>query len=58
MLALVPAQSSAIDTSIEVVADIMPRDVQIVLRVLPVDRPVPDESALGGLELWVSVPQC
>jgi hypothetical protein len=44
---------------IAVVADVMPGDVQLVLRLCPGDRSLweRDDEPVGGLELWISFPR-
>jgi hypothetical protein len=51
--------SSRGDARIAVVADVMPSDVQLVLRLWAGD-PSPweqDDAQIGGLELWISFPR-
>lgn len=60
MLALAAVHVSvASDGRISVTADVMPDDVEIVLRVVSNGKPTRDdrERPYGGLELWISVPQ-
>lgn len=51
-----PARAGA---RIAVIADVMPRDVQLLLRVCPGEWSLWDEGTvpIGGLELWISFPR-
>jgi hypothetical protein len=44
------------DARIAVTADVMPGDVQLVLRLCPGNQ-VTDDACVGGFELWVSFPR-
>lgn len=44
------------DARIAVIADVMPGDVQLVLRLCPVNQATGD-ACLGGFELWISFPR-
>jgi hypothetical protein len=48
--------SSRADARIAVVADVMPADVQLVLRLCRGDESM-QEQPVGGLELWISFPR-
>jgi hypothetical protein len=47
------------DARIAVIADVMPGDVQLVLRLCPGSESLREEGneAVGGLELWISFPR-
>jgi hypothetical protein len=50
--------SSRTDSRIAVVADVMPGDVQLVLRLSGDDTTRPlEQEPLGGLEMWISFPR-
>jgi hypothetical protein len=47
------------DARIAVIADVMPEDVQLVLRLCPAGTlgGIDGRDAVGGLELWISFPR-
>ena len=51
--------SSRDDMRIAVIADVMPADVQLVLRLCPKSLSPEEDGAdpIGGLELWMSFPR-
>lgn len=45
------------DVRIAVIADVMPSDVQLVLRLCPDGEPCDEGERIGGFELWISFPR-